>query len=251
MAWLLIDNSNSRTKLALGDRRGLLDWRAVLPTAELGAASLDKVLAGLGFEAVAVASVVPGKAGLIASHFGGEKPVHFINHESPLGYRFCLEHPDQIGSDRLANAVALRERHGFPGIAVDFGTAVTFSALSADGDFLGGAIAPGMAAMTSYLAGRTAQLPSIEAGEPVSAIGKTTVEAMEAGAVFGHRGMVAGILRGMLSGMPAGTKVVATGGGAAFAARGLGEIGAVDPDLTLEGIRLVARRIFCEGPGKS
>lgn len=242
MAWLLIDNSNTRTKLALGDGNGLLDWRAVIPTAGLDSAALVRVLSGVVFSGVAVASVVPGKAGVIAAHFEGVKPVHFLDSNSPLGFGFDLESPGQIGNDRLANAVALRENHGFPGVAVDFGTAVTFSALSEKGDFLGGAIAPGMAAMTSYLASRTAQLPEIEPTEPCSAIGRTTVDAMKSGAVFGHRGMVRGILLGIFSELGGSPRVIATGGGAAFAAKGIPEIGVVDRDLTLEGIRLVAAR---------
>jgi type III pantothenate kinase len=101
-----------------------------------------------------------------------------------------------------------------------------------------------MGAMTSYLAHRTAQLPDIEASVPESAIGRTTVEAMQSGAVFGHRGMVRGILREMLSEIGGKPKVVATGRGAAFAADGIAEIDIVDPDLTLGGLCLVAARVF-------
>ena len=248
MAWLLIDNSNTRTKLALGDASGLLEWRAVIPTAELDSGALNRALEGLAFTGVAVASVVPAKADVISTYFEGKKTVHFLGWKSPLGFGFDMESPQQIGNDRLANAVALREKYGFPGIAVDFGTAVTFSVLSVEGNFQGGAIAPGMAGMTSYLADRTAQLPEIEASEPESAIGKTTVEAMQSGAVFGHRGMVRGILREMLSELGGEPKIVATGGGAAFAAKGILEIDVVDPDLTLGGLCLVAARAFpCAG----
>jgi type III pantothenate kinase len=244
MAWLLIDNSNTRTKFALGDGRHLMEWRAVIPTAELDSASLARALAGIAFSGVAVASVVPEKADVIAAYFSGKQPLHFLTYESPLGFAFELEHPGQIGNDRLANAVALRETYGFPGIAVDFGTAVTFSVLSPGGNFLGGAIAPGMGAMSSYLANRTAQLPAIAPEEPASAIGRTTIEALQSGIVLGHRGMVRGILREILSEIGGQPKVVATGGGAAFAAKGIAEIGFVDPDLTLEGIRLVAARVM-------
>ena len=244
MAWLLIDNSNTRTKLALGDAGGLLEWRAVIPTAELGSASLGRALAGIAFTGVAVASVVPGKAAVITEHFEGTQPVHFLGWDSPLGFGFDLESPEQIGSDRLANAAALREKYGFPGIAIDFGTAVTFSVLSPAGNFLGGAIAPGMGAMTAYLADRTAQLPAIQPEEPPSAIGRNTIAALQSGIVLGHRGMVRGILQGILAEAGENPHVVATGGGAAFAAKGIPEIARVDPDLTLEGIRLVAARVL-------
>jgi type III pantothenate kinase len=123
---------------------------------------------------------------------------------------------------------------------IDFGTAVTFDVISAGPAYCGGVIAPGLGAMQDYLGRRTALLPQIELEEPVSAIGKSTVEAMRAGAVFGYRGLVREIvarLRAEMSGEP---KIVATGGDAALIARGLPEIGAVDPDLTLEGLRLAA-----------
>lgn len=246
MAWLLIDNSNTRTKLALGDTGGLFDWRAVIPTAELDAAALDQALRGISFAGVAVASVVPEKADVLAAYFLEKKPIHFLNYESPLGYGFDMGHPEQIGNDRLANAAALRESYGCPAIAVDFGTAVTFSVLSADGNFMGGAIAPGMAAMTSYLSTRTAQLPAIEPHEPPVAIGRTTEEALQSGIVHGHRGMVRGILREILAELGGQSRIIATGGGAEFAAKKIPGFCHVDPDLTLNGIRIVAERFFVD-----
>ena len=149
--------------------------------------------------------------------------------------------------------IAISGDHGAPGFThgkcnlYDFGTAVTFSVLSADGNFSGGAIAPGMAAMTSYLATRTAQLPMVALSEPPSAIGTTTSEAILSGAVIGHRGMVREILREIISELGAHPKVVATGGGAEFGAKGIYEIDVTDPDLTLEGVRLVATEVFAVG----
>jgi len=247
MAWLLIDNSNTRTKLALGDGHCLLEWRAVIPTADLATPSLQKLLGGISFEAVVCASVVPEKAKLLEDFFKPVCSFHRLNYRSPHGMEFDLDHPEQIGNDRLANAIALLGKHGAPGIAIDFGTAVTFSVVSSKGIFLGGAIAPGMAAMTEYLSSQTAQLPQIDPIEPTSAIGKTTVEAMRSGAVLGHRGMVREILHALVSEMGGAPKVVATGGGAAFAAAHLEEIHLADLDLTLEGLRLIAARIFPNG----
>lgn len=244
MAWLLIDNSNTRTKFALGNDRSLMDWREVTDTAGLDEGRLYSITRELSFSAVAVASVVPGKALLIEKYFGKTHPCHFISHRSPLGYGYDLDHPDQIGNDRLANVVALSENHGAPGIAVDFGTAVTFSVLSAEGNFSGGAIAPGMDAMTRYLSDRTAQLPLIEHTEPKSAIGTTTGEALLSGAVHGQRGMVTEILRKICAEIAGKPTVVATGGGAGFAATGIPGIDLVDPDLTLEGVRRIAMRVF-------
>ena len=176
--------------------------------------------------------------------FSKTDPNHFIDHNSPLGYGFDLNHPEQIGSDRLANVVALLEKYGAPGIAVDFGTAVTFSTLSPAGNFSGGAIAPGMDAMTRYLSDHTAQLPAIDHTEPRAAIGKTTAEALLSGAVHGQRGMVAEILRKLRDEISGETRAIATGGGAAFAAAGETGIDLLDPDLTLEGIRRIASRVF-------
>lgn len=244
MAWLLIDNSNTRTKLGMGDADGLLAWRTAIPTAELSAATLSAALGEIRFEAVAMASVVPEKAAFLAEHFSG-RPFHAVSFRSPLGYGFDMASPEQIGADRLANMAALKRKYGSPAIAIDFGTAVTFSVLSSGGNFAGGAIAPGMAAMTGYLANRTAQLPMVELSDPATAIGKTTSEAILSGAVIGHRGMVREILRGILSELGGKPIVVATGGGAEFAAKGIAEIDHVDPDLTLDGIRIViGSRLF-------
>ncbi|MGJ8642724.1 MAG: type III pantothenate kinase [Luteolibacter sp.] len=244
MAWLLIDNSNTRTKIALGNDQSLMDWREVTETAGLDIERLTAITQKLSFSAVAIASVVPSKASLFEEYFEKTHPCHFISPQSPLGYGFDLDHPEQIGNDRLANVVALSENHGAPGIAIDFGTAVTFSVLSAEGNFSGGAIAPGMDLMTRYLSDRTAQLPLIDHTEPKSAIGKTTQEALLSGAVHGQRGMVAEILRKLCDEITGEPTVVATGGGATFAAAGIPSIDVVDPDLTLEGVRRVAMRVF-------
>ena len=127
---------------------------------------------------------------------------------------------------------------------VDFGTAVTFDVVSARGDYVGGVIAPGLEAMTSFLYDRTALLPKLSLREPVAAIGKTTRDAMMSGAVFGYRGLVREILtRVRLENFPRRkSKIVATGGYAQLIARELPEISAVHPNLTLEGLRIIANR---------
>ncbi len=245
MAWLLIDNSNSRTKFALGDPNGLLEWRAVLPTAQINEERLGKLLDGVVFDKAVFASVVPRKADFLKRFFRDRCDCHALSHLSPLGFGFDLPHPEQIGNDRLANVRALKERHSGPAVAIDFGTAVTFSILSAGGDFSGGVIAPGIAAMTEYLASRTAQLPLVEPIERASAIGKNTVEAMQVGAVLGHRGMVREIVSELVRELGGAPAVVATGGGAGFFASGCpGVVHEVVPDLTLEGLRQVGKSLF-------
>ena len=147
--------------------------------------------------------------------------------------------PEQIGADRLADAVAAFTRFGAPSIVIDFGTAVTFDVVGAPGRYLGGVIAPGMMSMTENLAKRTALLPRIDLAEPDSAIGRSTVEAMQIGAVIGYRGMIREILQAIDHELEAPPYIVATGGDAPLIARGLSEIKSVVPELTLEGIRLI------------
>lgn len=244
MPWLLIDNSNTRTKFALGDAEFLLSWRGVIPTADLTAETLGGLLRGVSFDAVVICSVVPDKAAELAGFFEGRQPVHFVNSTSPLGMGIDYPVPSQIGADRLANAAGVLHRHPVPAIIIDFGTAVTFDVISAEPAYCGGAIAPGLGAMSGYLTRKTALLPEIDLIEPASAIGKSTTHAMQVGAVFGYRGLVREIIlriRKELDGRPT---IIATGGDAALIARGLEEIDVVDPDITLEGLRRVAARVF-------
>jgi type III pantothenate kinase len=244
MAWLIIDNSNTRTKFALGDEHALGEWRGFLPTPEISPESLQRLTSQLEFSAVIIGSVVPAKAAVLREYFEARVPCHFLGHQSPLGMGIDYPEPEKIGADRLANAVGVLARHGAPAIVIDFGTAVTFDVISAEPAYCGGVIAPGLGAMSGYLPQKTALLPSIELEEPASAIGKSTEHAMQVGAVFGYRGLVReiiGKIRAELAGMP---KIIATGGDAELIAKGLPEIQAVDADLTLEGLRLVAARVF-------
>ena len=244
MAWLLIDNSNTRTKFALGDVDSLLPWRGVLPTAEISPDSLATLLAEIDFDAVMICSVVPEKSVILRAHFEGKYPLHFLHYQSPLGMGIDYPLPAQIGADRLANSAGVLTRHGVPAIIIDFGTAVTFDVISAQPAYCGGVIAPGLGAMSGYLTQKTALLPEIELAEPASAVGKSTVHAMQAGAVFGYRGLVREILTRICAELPGKPKIIATGGDAALIARGLPEIDAVDPDITLDGLRQVAARVF-------
>ncbi len=244
MPWLLIDNSNSRTKFALGDARQLLPWRDVIPTENLTLSALRALLADIAFDAVIICSVVPAKAEILRENFSETVPLHFLDSTSPLGMGIDYPLPTQIGADRLANAAGVVTRHGVPAIIIDFGTAVTFDVISASPAYCGGVIAPGLGAMTGYLNRKTALLPVIDLAEPPSAIGKSTVHAMQVGAVIGYRGLVKEIIARIsdeLSGKP---KIVATGGDAELIAAGLPEIDVVDPDITLDGLRQVAARVF-------
>ncbi|MDA7514389.1 type III pantothenate kinase [bacterium] len=232
---LLIDNSNTRTKLALAEGETILAWRAVIPTSELSPETLDAALEGIVFEKVTVCSVVPKAAEMMEVYF--EAPLHRISHRSVLPVKINYPKPEQIGADRLANATAAVAKYGAPAIVIDFGTAVTFDVADASGAYLGGAIAPGTASLRDYLHRSTALLPSIQLTEPKSAIGKSTEEAMQVGAVIGYRGLIREILQQIKAELGGEPVIIATGGDAALIASGLEEIETLDPDLTLEGIQ--------------
>lgn len=241
--YLLIDISNSYTKLAFSTA-ARVGRASRIPTKKLTQAALRRILKSRAVNAVVVSSVVPKKDGIIRKA-AGRRRVLFVNAQSNLGVGVDYPAPDTIGADRLANAAAVAQLYGCPAIVVDFGTAVTFDVVSAEGNYVGGVIAPGLEAMTNFLYQRTALLPKLTLREPARAIGKTTRSAMMSGAIYGYRGLVREIIaRIRAESFPkAKVRVVATGGYAQLIARRLPEIEAVHLGLTLQGLRLVANRI--------
>jgi type III pantothenate kinase len=172
------------------------------------------------------------------------KKTHFVSHRSPLGIKIFYPTPQKIGADRLANAVAAAHLYPTPIIAIDFGTAVTFDVISAKKEYLGGAIAPGLGAMTEYLHERTALLPYMKLQEPRRIIGKSTLEAMQVGTVHGYRGLVKEIILQTRKALKTNKiTIIATGGYAELIAKGVPEIQSVRPLLTLEGLQIVARNL--------
>jgi type III pantothenate kinase len=159
-----------------------------------------------------------------------------------LGVGIDYPNPKTIGADRLANAAAVADLYGSPAIVVDFGTAVTFDIVSVQRNYIGGVIAPGLESMTNFLYQRTALLPKISLKEPRSTVGRSTIDAMRSGAVIGYRGLVREIIARIKAERFPREKVhvIATGGYADLIAAGLREIDAVHPNLTLEGLRIVA-----------
>jgi type III pantothenate kinase len=240
--YLLIDISNSFVKLAFATKEKIAKTTR-LATKKLTAAAMRRILRGRVVRAVVVSSVVPRKNKAIQTA-AGSTGVLFLNPTLDLGVGVDYPNPRSIGADRLANAAAVAQLYGAPAIVVDFGTAVTFDVVSAAGDYIGGVIAPGLEVMTNYLYQRTALLPKLTLSEPPRAIGKTTREAMMSGAVFGYRGLVREIVRRLTAENFSGKKprVIATGGYAQLIARKLPEIESVHPNLTLEGLRIVANR---------
>ena len=187
--YLLVDISNSYTKLAFATRRADRRSRFAFRRSKLTVDFLRRILRGRSVGTIVVSSVVPQKNKAIATAAGSAR-VLFLSPKLDLGVGIDYPAPRSIGADRLANAAAVAQLYGYPAIVVDFGTAVTFDVVSARGDYVGGVIAPGLEAMTSFLYQRTALLPKLTLREPKRAIGKTTRDAMMSGAVFGYRGLV-------------------------------------------------------------
>ena len=241
---LLLDIGNTHTHLGLADERGLVK-RADIPTGVClsgGAeAALKRFVAGKSLTGAAACSVVPPATPLVRASVKKlwDIPWLELTHQTLRGPVLDYPLPHTIGPDRLACALAARHHFGAPCLAIGFGTAVTFNVVDRKGRFIGGAIAPGLALMTSYLHEKTALLPEIELREPESAIGRSTEESLRAGAVFGFRGLVREIVKEVKKKLRCRRlPVVATGGYAELVAPHLPEITAVHASLTLEGLRL-------------
>ena len=237
--FLLIDVSNSFTKLAFASR-SRIGRPSKIPTPTLTAERIARILQGRDAATVVVSSVVPKKDREI-KRAADNRNLIWLTSRSRLNVRIDYPNPKTIGADRLANAVAVAKLYGTPAIVIDFGTAVTFDIVAPDRAYIGGVIAPGLEAMTNFLYDRTALLPRISLREPQTVIGKSTNQAMLAGAIFGYRGLVREILQRITAEKwwKCKVRIVATGGYAKLIARKLPEVETVHENLTLEGLRLV------------
>lgn len=155
------------------------------------------------------------------------------------GVSIRADNPREVGADRIANAAAAHHLYGGPAIVADFGTATTFDVVSKAGDYLGGAIAPGIVTATEALFMRAAKLPRVELARPKRAIGTNTITAMQSGIIFGYVGLVEGMVARLQQELGEKTKVVATGGYADLIAKETAVIDVVNPELTLIGLRLI------------
>lgn len=245
---LLLDIGNTNTHVGLGNaRRVIRRWD--LPTEDWfnGRAprSLGSRLHRVTLNGVALCSVVPRavpSARRVLRALSGVQPL-VLSPATVRGVGIDYPKPETIGPDRLANAIAARARFGAPVVVVDFGTAVTFDVVDRSGNYIGGVIAPGLAAMTDYLHEKTALLPRIRIRSTNAAVGRNTEEAMLIGALHGYRGLVRELIGRLKRELrEPRLPVVATGGYAALVAAELPEISAVEPALTLEGLRLAWMR---------
>ncbi len=216
---------------ATGDELGL-DLLALLERKDLSA---DQVTA------VIVSSVVPTLARSIdeLSHTYFHQPPMFVGPGTRTGIRIQYDDPRRVGADRIANAIAAHHLYQGPAVLVDFGTATTLDAIDANGDYLGGAIAPGIQLSHDALVNHAAMLIRVELTAPTEAIGHSTTASMQSGIVFGYVGLVEGLVARFRKEMAGSPKVIATGGLATSLASLMPSIDIVDERLTLHGLRLI------------
>ncbi|PYT66900.1 MAG: type III pantothenate kinase [Acidobacteria bacterium] len=247
---LTIDVGNTNT--VLGVFRGpqlIANWR--LTTAreqtvdEYGVLTRNLfTLAGLDrndITGVIISSVVPPvnwTLGEMSRVYFGKKAL-FVEMGVKTGMAVLVDNPSEVGADRIVNGVAAFQLYGGPCIVVDFGTAITFDAISTKGEYLGGVIAPGLGIASEALFARAAKLPRVEIKDPGKIIGTNTVTNMQAGLYYGAVDMVDGMLERMKKELGENAKVVATGGQAQLVAKGSKYIEHTDEFLTLTGLRLI------------
>lgn len=220
------------------DRRKTVDEYGILFKSmlrEAGDIPLERV------KAAVISSVVPPVTGIIEEMIEKYFKVSVLSVGPGVrtGLAIKYENPREIGADRVVNAVAGVKLYGPPLIIVDFGTATTFCAIAANGDYLGGAIAPGLGIASEALFQCTAKLPRVEILKPKAVIGKNTVHSIQSGLYYGYIGLVENLIRRIKAEMACEAKVVATGGLAELVAADTDLVDIVNPHLTLEGLRLI------------
>lgn len=205
---------------------------------------LLKGLSFQSFDGVIISSVVPSATMALEEMTKGYwdfEPL-IIGHNVEVGIPVRIDNPVEVGPDRLVNSVAAFERYGGPSVVVDFGTATTFDAISAKGEYLGGAIAPGIEISSRALFNAAARLPRVELHRPQGVIGKNTVWSMQSGIVFGFAGQVDRVVELMVEELGGKATVVATGGLAEVVVGECRTVQVHDPLLTLHGLRLIYER---------
>jgi type III pantothenate kinase len=247
---LTIDVGNTQIALGMFDGDELIGHWRVSTVAE---ATLDEIrwemtgiLGADGFnqdhiDGVSISSVVPAvtsKLRTIAPYVSAGDVV-VVEPGTRTGMAIEIDNPREVGADRIVNSVAARHKYGSPVVVVDFGTSTNFDVVGVDGAYLGGAIAPGLEIATNALVSGTAALRRVEFSPPRSVIGKGTVEAIQSGALYGHAGMVDGIMERIAAEFDTDVTRVATGGLASTIVPHCTSVETVDAYLTLEGLRII------------
>ena len=256
---LAIDVGNTNTVLGVFDGDEVVEhWRIAtdpVRTADELAVILQGLLAqstlskALGMGGIALCSTVPSVLHEMREMFRRyypDVPAVIVEPGIKTGVPVRTDNPKEVGSDRIMNALAAVHLHGAPAIVVDFGTSTNFDAVSERGEFVGGALAPGIEISVDALSRRAAQLLKVELTRPARVIGKNTVESLQSGIIFGFAGQVEGIARRMARelapGDPDSVTIIATGGLAPLVIGEVEVIDAYEPWLTLVGLRLVYER---------
>lgn len=247
---LTVDVGNTQVALGMFDHEELVGhWRiSTNPVATFDEArwQLVGILGADGFtqsdvRGVAISSVVPTMTAAlrrVAPHLSSG-PVVVVEPGVKTGMSIEIDNPREVGADRISNALAARERYGAPVVVVDFGTSTNFDVVGLEGAYIGGAIAPGLEISTNALISGTAALRMVEFSAPRSVIGRGTVEAIQSGSLYGHAGLVDGIMERIADEFDGPVTRVATGGLASTIVPHCSSVDTVDPYLTLEGLRII------------
>jgi type III pantothenate kinase len=251
---LALDVGNTNVTIGIFQQADLMDHRRLRTVRDQTSDEWGVLLMSLfglnavdpkSIDGIIISSVVPPLNSALAEmseRYFGVDPV-FVTADTDTGLKLRYENPSEVGADRIVNSVAAFHKYGGPCVVVDLGTAITFDAISAHSEYLGGIIAAGIGISAEALFSRTARLPLIDFQKPKNVIGTNTVASMQSGLYYGAIGAIDGVIERLIGELGPETRTVATGGQAQLISSGSRYIKHVDENLTLDGLRLIWDRI--------